>query len=370
MIYLVCFSVSVFFAHVAKKATNKKRFIFWSLASILVMAFLAGFRDITIGIDTENFYNNTWTIANNSNRNFFDFFLLYFSRWNAKEYLYAILVGLVAKTTGSTIVVLFIFHFIIVGCVYIGAFRTKEHAHPELTLLLFYLLYYNHSLNIFRQYIAMAILFAFFADIEQGHHLRYFFGAILAFFFHNSGILGLVPLFLYKMLYPRGKRQFLPIWRKTVTASLLILFTITFGYFGKALLNLGIINAKYLYVFESESTHTYITARLFILTEAILLIFFIRSYRENNTFADYYLFCSFSFALLYQIAPSMPYGKRIPAYFSLINLVSIGMLQKNAYVKGNRVLFCVAIVIVAFSYWLFIYVIHNGSQTMPYVFGF
>ena len=166
MVYLVCFGISVFFANLAKKTENRKRFIFWSILSILVTVLLAGLRDISIGIDTSNYYDNSWKTAVGSS-SFWRFMVLYHRAYRAKEYLFAILIGLIAKTTRNYHVFLFAVHLIIVGGFYIGAFRFRKHADPVFSLLLFYLLYYNHSLNVFRQYMAMSILFAAAADLEE-----------------------------------------------------------------------------------------------------------------------------------------------------------------------------------------------------------
>ena len=133
-------------------------FILLSVFSVGITVVLAGLRDISIGIDTHNYYYHSWNNAmlfEGPFLNYIKFFVL--NSRERFELLFGVLVGIVAKTTGSYSVFLLLVHSIIVGGVYIGAFRMRDHSEPDFTLLLFYLLYYNQSLNIFRQYIFIII---------------------------------------------------------------------------------------------------------------------------------------------------------------------------------------------------------------------
>lgn len=369
MIYLICFCISVFFAYLARKSQRRANFILLSMLSIGVTAILAGMRDVTIGIDTQSYFENSWSKAMSMEHlGLFEYVGEYLEGSRSRfEALFGLLLGVVVRLSGDYQVFLTVVHLIIVGCVYIGAFRMKEHAAPELTLLLFYLLYFGQSLNIFRQYIAMAILFAAVADIEKGKHLRYLFFVAVAFLFHNTGIIGLAPLLVYRVLYPKNPLKDTTMFRKVLTCTAIVGGTVLFVPLVKLLIEMGILSRKYLYYFNGEENSSYKLVLLFLAVEAVAMAFFWKSFRKNNSHPDFYIFCSISFVALIILGTSINYGKRIAAYFSFLNIVSLGMMVKSQKLTENRRIVGIGVVAVVLVYWAYVYLLRNASQTMPYV---
>ena len=367
-IYLLCFVVSFFFARVAEKSKSKAVFISFSVLSVAVTVLLAGLRDISIGIDTSNVFANGWNVAITA-RSFWRFLQLYHLYFTAKEYLYAVLIGSVAQAVGNYHVFLTLVHLIIVGGVYVGAFRLRKFASPSFVLLLFYLFYYNHSLNVFRQYMAMAILFAATADIINRHFLRYFVFVAIAVLIHNTAVIGIIPLILFCLLYPNGRLQTVSLSKRLMLGVMVIVGTIMVIPLSRLLLSLGLINQKYRYYLESGSTNSYLLARVLTLLELFVVFILRRSWRNKIHHSNFFVFCLFAFCVLYQIAATIPYGKRIPAYFSMINLATLVMIIKCQRIKNNRIILGSILFAAALSYWLLTYVRYNASATVPYILG-
>lgn len=372
MIYLVCFALSVFFAYLAKKAQNRINFIVFSILSIAVTTLLAGLRDITIGIDTSNYYVNTWSKALILREySLWEYLQLYIVGSRGRvEVLFALLVGIVARITADYQVFLTLVHLIIVSCVYIGAFRMRKHAEPDFVMLLFYLLYYNYSLNISRQYIAMAIVFAAVADIERGKFFRYIVFTLIAFLFHNTGIIGLAPMLVYLILYPRNQMKNVTMLRKITACVIIVGAVFAFVPMVRVLINMGILSRKYLYYLNSDQTSSYKLVFVFLFTEIIGVAIFWRNFQKYDRIANFFLFCSISFVLLYELATMIAYGKRVAAYFSLLNIVSLGILEKCPRLAGNKIIVRTGIVVVLLIYWIYVFFLRNASETVPYIFCF
>ena len=367
-IYLLCFAVSVFFAWRAEKTTSKSLFIACSILSIAPTVLLAGLRDISVGIDTANMYYNSWQVATRA-KSFWYFIWLYSWGFRAEEFLFAFLLGAIQKTTGNFNVFLTVMHLIIIGCVYIGAFRLRRYCSPSLVLLLFYLFYYNHSLNILRQYVAMAILFAGTADIIERHYWRFLLIAFLAFMAHNTAVIGILPLLFFILLYPNNRLRAVSLDKRLALCVLVILGAIFVQPLVQVLIRVGLLGNKYQSYLETEGTDSYLVARVLVFLELIGIVLFRYSWADYKPYTGFFAFCTFVFGVLYQIAPSIPYGKRIPAYFSLINLVSLGILCTCQKKKSNRIIMRAVIVAAALSYWLLMYGYLNTSRTIPYVLG-
>ena len=372
MIYPVCFFISVFFAYLAKRSRRKAAFLLFSVLSIAVTVVLAGLCGVTVGIDTHNYFEGSWARAVAlADLSLPEYVVAYVEGSRSRfEALFGLLLGIVVRTTGSYQVFLGMVHLIIIGGVYIGAFRFRHHASPELTLLLFYLLYYGQSLNIFRQYMAMAVIFAAAADIEQGKHLRYVFFVALGFLFHNTGVIGLAPLMVYRVLYPANPRRDTTMLRKLVTCTAIVGGAVAFVPLAKWLIQIGILSRKYLYYFNGEEVSSYKLVFMFLAVEVVGMVIFWKRFRKNNIRAEFYLFCSVSFMALYAMGTTINYGRRIAAYFAFLNIISLGMMVNGQKLRSNRRLVCAAVVLVVLVYWGYAYYLRNAHGVMPYVLYF
>lgn len=386
MIYLLCFGASVALAHFAGKAKSRKMFILLSLLSIVVPVALAGVRDYSIGIDTNGYLNlkRYWHGAT-SYDTLWEYLKFYVSIGYG-EFLFAFILGSIAQTTGNFTVFLITMHAVIITGVYIGAFRQKEHADPAFILLLFYLLFYNHSLNVTRQYMAMAIVFAAFADIEKKKYTRYVIVVLISIFIHNSAVLGFVPLILYIIMYADFSkiiRGFTPSVkaRGIFIATGLAVLVVFFSPLCRLLIKAGLLLEKYLFFLDNpEKIQPSTMISMFLLVELVAVFVFRKQIKEKSQLFDYLLICSVSYLILHQLSRSIVYGKRVAAYLSLINLTTIAMIP--ASLENGETVYCIgkfsvkvrymkaiaytAVTAVALFYWWYSYVLRNASETYPY----
>ena len=368
MIYLICFFVSVFFAYLASRAGNKATFITFSIVSIAVTVTLAGLRDYSIGVDTMNYLQMDlyWEGAVTA-RSLGEYLRNYFAG-GGKEPLFALFMGVIAQTTGSYRAFLFLSQVFLIGCVYTGAYRLKEHADPVLTLLLFYLLYYNYTFNAIRQYMSLAVLFAATRDMEERRTLRYLIYVVIAALIHNTSILGAALPILFMMTNDTRRLKKVSLTRRLILCGLMVGAVYSFDPIARMLIRFGVLSSKYLVYLNSQSNASFLASRLFLLLEMCVLVVFIRPFRKNNKSADYYFFCSIAFLLLFQLSTAIRTGARIARFFSLPNITTLGMLGRC--VKGNkRIVVTAGIVFVVLVYWLYTYAITNYSHTYPYRLG-
>lgn len=377
MTYLICFILSLCFAYLAKLSASKMTFLIFSTISLTIMITLAALRDYSIGVDTLSYLrlNIYWQGATTSG-SLIDY-LKYYLINGSKEPLFALMLGVIAKVTGEYRVFLFLAQTVIMVGVYIGAYRMKEHANPLLTLLLFYLLYYNYTLNATRQYMALAILFAVVRDIEEGKYKRYIVFTIIATLIHNTSILGFALLLLYYLIYGRKElpkeetfvqRKKVSILRRIIIFGLLIGVFYFYDPISHTLINYGILNSKYLIYLDLKSNATFFASRMFLMVEIIGLGFFFKPFRNNNIHPDFFIFCSISFLLLFQLSTVIRAGARIARFFSLLNICTIGMIV-NSQRGIKKQIICILTISIALLYWIYTYAYINYSYTFPYIIG-
>lgn len=375
MIYIISYALSVFFAYAAKICKSKRAFIFFSIISVTITALLAGLRDISIGVDTKNYYYNPlyWSGAQSS-ENLIEYLKYYINSTRSlfQEIIYIAFLGAVQKTTNNYQFFLFLEHLLIVGFVYIGAFRMRHHANPVITLLLFYLLYFAQSLNITRQYIVMAILFASLKDIENEKYLKYTLINILCLFIHSSAFFGMIPLVIYRILYPKSYKyqEKTTLFRRVIMCSIIVAGSASMIYVIQYFMQIGLLS-KYRFLFDSEYTGILNFFFIcFMLVEFFGILLFNKSFKKNNTKSYFFAFCSLAFFALNIVGGFMKYGDRMSEYLSLQNIITIGMISNCQNRKSDRMIVDIITVLTVVIYWIILIPIHNSSYTMPYVFCF
>lgn len=400
MIYIVCFLLSTMFAFFAAKTQSRWKIIVCSFLSIMLPLLLAGLRDISIGIDTSNYHDmdRYWATASTAGsvKEYMDFYL----PQGYGEVLFALLVGAMGQI-GSFNLFLFVVHGWILICVYIGAFRLRKYVQPWLVLLLFYFAFYNHSLNVMRQYMALSIAFVFLADLLEKKYLRYCIGVVIATMFHTSGFIAVGLLVIHVILYS-DFRKVLPRFDPAMRNRKLFIFVavamtvLLFNPAVRLLVSEGILHEKYLFYTKSSFKGYNLLSTLFLLVEMVPLILLKRNLKRKTPVFDFFFTTSVVYLILYQITAFVTYGKRIAAYCSFANLVTLALLAQGLDEKisvttpswlGSKVitlfkfpqnfdenkkrfLGMVLVIGAVVFYWAYVYVLRNASETIPYRFFF
>lgn len=370
MIYLVCFALSVLFAYFANKAKTRWKIVLFSVFSIAFPVLLAGLRGYTVGIDTENYYLKEWYWAGAVGADsLLDYLKMYFPKGYGDP-LFALIIGSVAQLTGNYSIFLLIAHLVIMVGVYVGIFRHRRYVNPALVLLFFYLVYFNTSLNILRQYMAMAVLFAFLADIPQKRWTRYLVGVYIAFTIHSTAVIGLAPLLLYGILEFKKGRGLSSPKRAALVSGLLLAVVFLFKPLIRGLMYLGLLNDRFNFFLESNAVDPALIASMLIAMGLFFAIVFQKRIFSNCAYAHFYIFNSMFCLVLMQLSWSIAYGKRIAAYFAMADLITLGLVGRAPKTTFGRRLLQAGMILVALAYWLYIFAFRNASQTFPYVLSF
>lgn len=184
--YLVLAVIAFAIALVAEK-TQQKFFVF---LLVFVLSIVAGMRAYSVGRDTHSYISIFETIENGG------IILQEIGfEWFSKIILWL---------TGSKSFLLFVYALIIYGCIVLRLWDFRECSSFSITVITFYSLYYFESLNIMRQFVAMAILFYATRYLAERGYIKYLVALLIATTFHTSALLGIgflaVELFQWKTL--------------------------------------------------------------------------------------------------------------------------------------------------------------------------
>lgn len=364
MIYIIVYAISIFFAYLCIKIDKSKHkilFYMFAFSSILIPALLAGFRSTSIGTDVEHYVIKDFKIALNVSD-----YRKFMSLGLAREPLYLTIVHIVARLNGNIHFLLFVFHFIFMICIFYGGYKHKDKISLPLLLLAIYLLFFNHSLNLIRQYLAIAIIFAGIKKIEEKKYFKFTFFVMIAFLFHKSTIIALT-LPIIHFLVSSGSEKRKQMYRIIITILLVLVYAF-FNQIITLLLNIGLVSNHFSFYINNQNGSGGELLTLIYIFEVFILLLFSKKYNEKIENFSFFKTNAIMHLILLQLSRHIYDGFRLSMVFNMINTYLLVQMPK--IVKNNKSRMIANVVLVSFllAYWFYTYVLKNFGETYPYIF--
>lgn len=374
-VYLVGFTVSlVIIAAVQKYPARSAAFIAGSVVALAIPCCIAGLRAANVGTDTSQYALGLYNAALGSN----DFSSYWTSRfvlggWNVKtpasfEPGFSLLVWMAVKLTGSFQMVLFLIQLFTVAPIYLALMKKKNDLPVWVGMTVYYLMFFNATLNMMRQWIALAFALLAMAHLMDGKKV-----ACAAFFaiglsFHSSAIFSVFAALMYLYTTKSEKGQ-LARAMSLFGAGLLVLLAVPLLALLLRSVGLGAY-AGYLNG-EIRIMPNQILLRL-PMAAAIVLSW--QSMKEKSGAAGFYMammlldmVSSQLLSLTMGDAGSM--NSRITMIFSEFYILSLPLAYRSIRDGHASVLYLMALVLYLLTYWGFTYVYMGYHETVPYVFA-
>ena len=365
MIYIWVFLSSVFFAYLAERSKDKGVIVLCSVISILIPSILAGLRTVDVGIDV-NVYALPHYLTALEYNNFFDFL----ARDRYKEAGYYFLVYHIAHLTHHVNWCLFAYSLITVTCTYIGAYKHRDKIKPSLTMLMFFLFWYNYTFNVMRQFMAASVMFMGLDTLEHGKYSKFMFYVIFASLFHISALLLLPPLMILRVIISS------PTFQKRAYVKFAFMIAIAYMLFRARSLIISIIGvlpnlpklntyANYIITGSFDSTQY---TRVFILMGE-LVMFALYSFGANKVFIsnkigkDFYQFIVL-LCMMYRIILGM--YPRMVLYYDYANLLVLAAIPSFVRSKHLKAIIGFTVIIVMLYHWHKMYIVAGWGRTWPY----
>ena len=367
LIYFCVFAIALFFAIMAKqceKRNRKKLSIFFSLISIIIPSLLAGFRASGVGTDTKVYID--WIFKETLSCNNINEVFNVINRTGV-EPLYCIVNYIVSRFSNSLTVIYFTLELIILGLAYIGIYKTSKYvklSYP-LAYCLFLLIFFNKTLNMCRQSMAMAVCLFAIPYIINRDIRKYFLCMIIGFLFHRSIIIFLPVYYIYNIATNDTRKN---AFIRIVLLFVLLICVIFFKQIVIILVNIGALSSKYLnYVYHFGSKNN--IKPIEIISEALILFICLLTKKNliknnvSNKFLVYLIELGFV-AFLYGY--NAAYSQRISYYFSIVIVLIlpqiIGTIKDNKDKIMTLVLLMSSVCIYSYIY----YGKYQFDQTTPY----
>lgn len=374
MIYLSCFFISVMLFRISEiKRLTKFRGVLIAIAIILPCV-VAGMRSNEVGTDTAGYPMRLFLIAERTE--FFQYQWSTFLHGWDYEYVYSMGVGystfiyIVANLFHDFRMVLFCTELLIVFCVYKAVKIFRKNENVWIGMLVFFLLFYNVTLNMMRQWMAMAMLLLSFVYLVSNKKRLTILFAVLAVLFHKTAVCGFVVHLIYVMLERRSVSEedtFNRIKYKRIVSIFIcaVLIVLVFEMDTIRYLIDLVGFSEYSAYFAGQVSFS--VGRFLVDLPAILLLIFNWKKVREKKCAYFYLTFVVINIILSQLNSLNDYAWRIGSYFSCFliivfpELVSVGPKWKAKVGKSGLILY-------GLIYWFYYFNYLNIHQTIPFVF--
>lgn len=353
MIYGLVFIWAVFFSKFIPQ-DNKNISLIFLVTLILLTPILCvgGFRDITIGIDTQAYPVEAYYFVQQNNK-----LIDYFSTNIEALYLFtAYIVYHFISTDFSAL--LFVTNAIIICVFYIGLLNIRKGISFEVSILLFLCLFFNMFLSMQRQGLAMAFVFLGLTYMMKRKLLLTALCILVGFFYHKSAIVSVlcIPVLYYQ--------------KAIVNKYILIGVALFVAFFSVAL--------NYFTTFDAFAKYdTYgkggdYSEGAFSLSELVLRIVLLgvfwfgveKKYKDNRYFSYLtILLCDFMINLL-QLKSA--FVGRLGYYYYMCYIFIIPQYIFNRSINKHKFFYQLLVLFIVIVYCFFIFIYKDSGSTYPY----
>lgn len=373
-IYLICFFTSCLFIKLSEKHFKSKLLhIFLVIVGLSIPCLLAGFRADTIGTDVNVYLKPLFECAKYSN----DILNFLSMRVNSTRVVsdfemgFVLLVYFITKVFGNLQVIFFFIESLIIIPIYKGLKKINlvEKNEIWLGMLIFYLMFFNTSLNLMRQFISIAIVFygtsCLIGNVKK-KTLKFFISIAIAYTFHSSALLGIL-IYLFYVIINNNKKIKLGKYCYSIKKLLLFIVSVL-GIFLIANSNvivdfLGNIGMEYYSRYVNGKVTFLVSSIMKNLPIVLMFIIFGKNFKNKYSNAYFYILIFIYSIIIEQFTTVNVYAARIALIFSMFNIVSLSELSCS---YKNKKILITFLVCYLFTYWYYNFVFIGGSETIPY----
>jgi|GEM_PF-2315639 len=370
VIYVVVFLITIFCTAIAEKVEqNKLLFLIFSAIAVLVPAAVAGCRDLGIGTDTITYADHIFRLMVNRHYSFMQFLSSYKDEdFVGAEFIYLLINYIVSLFTDSVNWFYFVANLIVILFFYRAAYDNRKKGSMWLAMLFFLCLFYNLSLNIMRQSIAIGMTIYAYKYIENKDWKRALIWLVIIFNAHSSGIFFVMLFFVRWVAYLKNYKLAI---RLQVSFALAISFL--FIYFNSLLSLLAIVSdrfSKYEELYSDEQKKQTMVGLTTFFVLILVLLFFVKKalgIKRNRDMGLYIYNQILGIAFMTTSAISITVG-RISWYLNVLDCIYVPRaLRELSYrKKGYAQLLTVATVILLIAIWYLGIIVSKWHDTYPY----
>ena len=369
IIYLITFALSLLGVKIADMwIDDQRRFVAGSIFAVVPPILIAGLRDSTVGSDMNLYIVPIFNGIASNGQNLMEFL----DSYPDMEIGYLFVNYVIAQLTDQPFFLLLCIHILIIIPLYITAMKWREQLSPVLFMFIFYMIFFQESLSIVRQSIALSFSMLAFTFFMEKRYIGYILLMIVAFLFHQTAVVALSFPLAYLMVDRFSIREY---YYYYIGVTLVIaLFFLNFDNILIWMIENDYIDLKFLKYTSEDNTFTPVlgAANFVVKIATIVYLIYVMFLYKSDTFLKFFLVMAFLDMLFSLCALIVQPLDRISLYYRLIACISLPYLIYNYPViftdddapYARPVEFLMGLIL--FAYWFYVYMLGNYDDTANY----
>ena len=369
IVYILIFALSLLGVQMADMwYDDRRRFIVGSLLAVLPPILIAGFRDITVGSDTDLYIVPIFNGIASNGQNLTEFI----DSYPGMEWGYLFLTFVIAQLTDQPVFLLLSIHILIILPLYITLMKWRESLSPMVFMFIYYMIFFQESLSIARQSIALSFSMLAFTFFWEKRYIYYFVYTIIAFLFHQTAVIALSLPLVYLMVDRFSIREYYYCY--IGVALVIALFFFNFENILIWMIENDYIDLKFLKYTSEDNTFTPVLGAANFVVKIVIIayIIYIMILYESDTFLKFFLVLAIFDMLFSLCALIVQPLDRISLYYRLMTCISIPYIIYNypIIIDDNDAPYIRPIIgifgLLLFAYWFYVYMLGDYDETAYY----
>lgn len=359
--YLIIFAIVFLLSLISKFFINKSKFIssFFSLTCIIILSIFAALRGYSVGTDIhvygwEYFYESAG----------FKTLFSYIASHDFVEPFYYGLNYIIYRLFGDIHYFFFAMQFIISALIFAIAYdeEKKKKGVFCIYILSYLFIWYNSSLNIMRQSLALIFVLYAFKYLEKMNIKKYIFFVFIGFLFHSSAIVCLSFPLLNKISKSKNAYKYIVI----ISIVLLGIFS-SLRPMVNLLIHIFPFFTKYFNYILYENGNMITNYAIFKVLFLLVVLAFSKPVltEHKNNILYYFIILDLVF---YFSSMFIKFGYRLSYFFLPFYIYLFPRLDSGLKNYKGRSFYRLVLVLLLMIYWYYRFVIVGYDGTIPYVF--
>lgn len=359
IIYILCFFFSSVAFFLGEKSKNK-----WNLFTcigILIPSLVAAVRDLSVGVDTKNYYEIYNTAATSSSLS--DFSMSY----NVELFYY--IISKISFFLGGFPFVIAIYEALGLIFIFDVAYRFRKQLSVWLVMFLYLCFLYNYSLNIMRQVIAVSYLLWASMNLLDRKQIKFWVLSFIGMSIHTSIIIGAIFIYLIFIMAsgnPSKRVIYIPVLILSMITIYFVFLRIGPLFESIGFARFAIYAAEYIQIKQSQINLIDLTYRGVFL----ILLWLASLYKIIPSKLSFpYILIIISELGLMTLGLYNDSLLRIALYLSTFHFLFLSYLSSSKrFKRSSRKLLTCIIIVLGFSYWFWVNIYRGSNGTYPYEF--
>lgn len=354
LFYLIIFIISTCLVEFGSNCKKSQRPLIAGIG-FLIPALVAAFRSVDVGTDTTTYIELYNSIVYDEEMSVILMIL------DTDLFFYCSC--FIAQYIGGIQIIFFVYSFLTLLFLYKALAKYKRHLPVWLGYILFLFFFYNSSLNIMRQILAISFILWATSFLFDGKKKKFIILSVISIIFHMSAIAAGGLIYIIYTISQTSRRKkplaFLLFYMGVIFAFLCVNIMVT---------HMAVLGVGHSYAYTASAGQSQIGATDILISMLLILISYVAMKRKlvSDVSNDFFYLSCIVCLMLFMTGIYNRFLMRMAYYNLTFACLYLPLIVNAPKLRQKRSVYTLGVLLLGFSYWLYLFVISGSNATLPY----